>query len=106
QWPIRETGAVAGFIDVVGKRAYRYGTNQAAQRIEIPAQLREPEKQALDGLAEVLADQDDALLEKLIEDVEPTASELYQHLHKDQASGTIVEVFFGSAAREIGRAHG
>src|ERR1019366_1029078 len=102
QWPIRETGAVAGFIDVVGKRAYRYGTNQAAQRIEIPAQLRDPEKQALDGLAEVLADQDDALLEKLIEDVEPTASELYQHLHKDQASGTIVEVFFGSAARGQG----
>jgi elongation factor G len=102
QLPIRENDVVAGYIDVVSKRAYRYGTNQAAERIEIPAQLRDPEKQALDGLAEVLADQDDALLEKLIEEVEPTAAELYQHLHKDQASGTIVEVFFGSAARGQG----
>ncbi len=102
QLPIRENEAVVGYIDVVSKRAYRYGANQAAERIEIPAQLRDPEKHALDGLAEVLADQDDTLLEKLIEDVEPTASELYQHLHKDQASGTIVEVFFGSAARGQG----
>ena len=102
QLPIRENEAVVGYIDVVSKRAYRYGANQAAERIEIPAQLRDPEKHALDGLAEVLADQDDALLEKLIEEVEPTASELYQHLHKDQASGTIVEVFFGSAARGQG----
>lgn len=102
QLPIRENEAVVGYIDVVSKRAYRYGANQAAERIEIPAQLRDPEQHALEGLAEVLADQDDTLLEKLIEDVEPTAGELYQHLHKDQASGTIVEVFFGSAARGQG----
>ena len=60
--------------------------------MEIPSNLRDPEKQALDGLAEVLADQDDALLEKLIEEVAPTSAELYQQLRKDQASGTIVEV--------------
>ena len=102
QLPIRENDAVVGYIEVVSGRAYRYGANQAAERIEIPPQLRDPEKHALDGLAEVLADQDDALLEKLIEEVEPTASELYQHLRKDQASGTIVEVLLGSAARGQG----
>ena len=100
--PIRENDAVVGYIEVVSGRAYRYGANQAAERIDIPPQLRDPEKHALDGLAEVLADQDDALLEKLIEEVEPTASELYQHLRKDQASGTIVEVLLGSAARGQG----
>ncbi|HUB64248.1 MAG TPA: elongation factor G [Methylocella sp.] len=102
QLPIREGDAVVGYIEVVSGRAYRYGNNQAAERIEIPPQLRDPEKHALDGLAEVLADQDDALLEKLIEEVEPTASELYQHLRKDQASGAIVEVLLGSAARGQG----
>ncbi len=102
QLPIREGDAVTGYIDVVSGRAFRYGANQGAEPIEIPAQLRDPEKQALDGLAEVLADQDDALLEKLIEEVAPTAAELYQQLRKDQASGTIVEVLFGSAARGQG----
>jgi elongation factor G len=102
QLPIRENETVTGYIDVVSGRAFRYGANQAAERIEIPPQLRDPEKHAFEGVAEVLADQDDALLEKLIEEVEPTATELYQHLRKDQASGTIVEVLLGSAARGQG----
>jgi elongation factor G len=102
QLPIREGDAVVGYIEVVSGRAYRYGANQAAERIEIPAQLRDPEKHALEGLAEVLADQDDALLEMLIEEVTPTPDELYQHLRKDQASGKIVEVLLGSAARGQG----
>jgi elongation factor G len=102
QLPIREGDAVTGYIDVVSGRAYRYGANQAAEPIEIPSQLRDPEKQALDGLAEVLADQDDALLEKLIEEIAPTSAEIYQHLRKDQASGTIVEVLLGSAVRGQG----
>jgi elongation factor G len=53
-------------------------------------------------LTEVLADQDDALLEKLLEDVTPTSDELFQHLRKDQASGAIVEVLFGAAGRGNG----
>lgn len=100
--PIREKDAVVGYVEVVSGRAFRYGANQANERIEIPAQLRDPEKHALEGLAEVLADQDDALLEKLIEEVEPSPSELYQHLRKDQTSGTIVEVLLGSATRGHG----
>jgi elongation factor G len=98
QLPIREGDVLAGYIDVVREQAYRYGTNQDTQPIELPASLKEPEKEALDGLTEVLADQDDALLEKLIEEVAPTSAEIYQHLRKDQASGTIVEVLIGSAA--------
>jgi elongation factor G len=102
QLPIREGDVVTGYVDVVSGRAYRYGANQGAEPIEIPSQLRDPEKQALDGLAEVLADHDDALLEKLIEEVAPTSTELYQQLRKDQASGMIVEVLLGSAARGQG----
>ncbi|MBO0732716.1 MAG: elongation factor G [Methylocapsa sp.] len=97
QLPVRQGDAVAGYVDVVRGQAYRYGTNQSAEAIDFPADLREPEKHALDGLAEVLADQDDALLEKLIEEIAPTPAEIYQHLRKDQAKGTIVEVLLGSA---------
>jgi elongation factor G len=98
QLPIREGDVVTGYVDVVREQAYKYGASQDAQPIELPASLQEPEKHAHDELTEVLADQDDALLEKLIEEVAPTSAEIYQHLRKDQASGTIVEVLIGSAA--------
>jgi elongation factor G len=42
------------------------------------------------------------LLEKLIEEVAPTSAEIYQHLRKDQAKGTIVEVLLGSALQGQG----
>jgi len=97
QLPLREGEAVTGYVDVVRSQAYRYRTNQTAEAIELPPDLREPEQHALDGLAEVLADQDDELLEKLIEEVAPTSAEIYQHLRKDQTKGSIVEVLLGSA---------
>lgn len=102
QLPIREGDSIIGYVDVVRERAFRYRTDQGSEAIELPSDLREHEKAAHDGLAEVLADQDDALLEKLLEEIEPTTTELYQQLHKDQASGTIVEVLLGSAARGQG----
>ena len=45
---------------------------------------------ALNKLVEVLADRDDALLEKVLEDVKPTTSEIYDDLRKDLAAGAVV----------------
>lgn len=102
QIPIQEGDAVVGFVDVVAERAYRYRTKQASELIELPSEMRESEREALAGLTEMLADQDDALMEKLLEDQTPTSAEIYQHLRKDQASGSIVEVLFGAAAHGHG----
>jgi elongation factor G len=97
QIPIREGEAVTGYVDVVRACAYRYGGSSNPDPAELPAGLRATEQDALAHLTEVLADQDDELLEKVLEDVEPTRDELYSQLRKDQASGTIVEVLVGSA---------
>lgn len=102
QLPIRAGDAVIGYIDVVTERAFRYGEKQAVEPIELPPQMRETEKEALTGLTEALADQDDELMEKLLEDETPTPDELFQHLRKDQAKGAIVEVLIGSASRGHG----
>jgi elongation factor G len=102
QIPIREDDAVVGFVDVVAERAYRYRAKQASELIELPSSMRAPEKEALAGLTEALADQDDALMEKLLEDEFPTSTEIYRHLRKDQAAGAIVEVLLGSAAQGHG----
>jgi elongation factor G len=58
--------------------------------------LRGQEQEALDKLVEVLADHDDALLEKVLEDVKPTPAELYADLRKDLAAGNVVEVLLGA----------
>ena len=102
QLPIRAGDAVIGYVDVVTERAFRYGEQQRVEPIELPPQMRETEKEALTGLTETLADQDDELMEKLLDDVTPTPDELYQHMRKDQAKGSIVEVLIGSASRGQG----
>ena len=101
QIPIREHDAITGYVDVVSERAYHY-CSEDSERVALPNELRAPEQEALAGLTEVLADHDDALLEKVIEDIAPTCDEIFATLHKDQASGTIVQVLFGAAARGHG----
>ncbi|HKH81052.1 MAG TPA: elongation factor G [Methylovirgula sp.] len=101
QMPIRENDAVTGYIDVVSERAYRY-CGQDSELVSLPSDMREREQKALAGLTEVLADHDDALLEKVLEDIVPTSDEIFATLHKDQASGTIVQVLIGAGARGHG----
>jgi elongation factor G len=101
QMPIRENDAVTGYVDVVSERAYRYCA-QDSELVGLPNDMREGEQQALAGLTEVLADHDDALLEKVLEDVVPSQDEIFATLHKDQASGTIVQILIGAGQRGHG----
>ena len=97
QVPIIHGEAVSGYVDVVSERAYRYRRGQPSELIQIPSEMADDEAEALNKLVEVLADRDDALLEKVLEDVKPTTSEIYNDLRKDLAAGAVVEVLLGSA---------
>ena len=102
QVPIREGEKVTGYVDVVSERAYLYRKGQPSELIQLPSHMEEREKEALTTLLEVLADRDDALLEKILEDVTPSTREIYDQLHKDQVSGAVVEVLLGSAENDNG----
>jgi elongation factor G len=102
QVPIREHSAVVGYIDVVSERAYRYRRGAASDRVDLPPDMAEREREARAGLVEVLADHDDALLEKLVEDIAPSATELYDRLRADEAAGTVGGVLLGAADRAWG----
>ena len=97
QVPIMDGEAVSGYVDVVSERAYRYRKGQASELIQIPSAMQDDEQDALNKLVEVLADRDDALLEKVLEDVKPTTEEIYRDLRKDLAAGAVIEVLLGSA---------
>ncbi len=96
QVPMTDQGRVTGYVDLVSARAYRYRSGQASEMMAAPSELRGQEQEALDKLVEVLADHDDALLEKVLEDVKPTPAELYADLRKDLAAGNVVEVLLGA----------
>ena len=83
QVPIMDGETVSGYVDVVSERAYRYRKGQASELIQIPSEMQDDEQEALNKLVEVLADRDDALLEKVLEDVKPTTAEIYDDLRKD-----------------------
>lgn len=102
QVPILEGDIVTGYIDLVHERAYRYRFGQPSELIPMPSRMLEREREARAGLLEILADHDDAILEKILDDIPLALGEIYPQLHKDQASGAIVEVLLGAAARENG----
>jgi elongation factor G len=102
QVPIRQPDAlgsetVAGVVDVISERAYRYRKGQPSELIQMPAEVRDREAEARNSLLEVLADHDDALLEKLLEDIQPSTDEIFAQLRRDQADDKVVEVLLGSA---------
>ena len=102
QVPIRDGDAVTGYIDLVHERAYRYRAGEPSELIEMPAHMLDREQEARAGLLETLADHDDLILEKILEDIPPRLDEIFPQLHKDQASGVIVEVLLGAAQRDNG----
>jgi elongation factor G len=98
--PIRAGDHVTGFVDVISERAYHYGTESAAT--VAPPDLAATEAEARAGLVEILADHDDALLEKLIEDQTVSSAEIYARLRQEQADRQVAGVLFGAADRGWG----
>ena len=100
--PIREGDNITGYVDLVSERAYRYEPGKASQLIKIPESVADREQEARQEMLEHLADFDDDLMERLLEDVIPPAEEIYQQLARDLAQDLIVPVMFGAAERDGG----
>jgi elongation factor G len=95
-------GSVSGYVDLVSERAYRYKPGEASDLIALPEDARDEERTIRAGLVEKLADFDDALLEQLLEDIEPSKPEIYRQLAQDLRRDLIVPVFLGAAQHDHG----
>ena len=102
QMPIFEGDTVTGYVDLMSERAYRYRKGQASELMQIPPAMLTEEQAALGRLVETLADNDDTLLEKVLEDVKPTPEELYRDMRKDLVAGAAIEVLVGAAEHAAG----
>lgn len=97
QIPIRTGEKITGFVDLVSERAFRWTPGKRSELVPLPAPVAEREQTARTDLLEAIADFDDELLEKLLEDVAPSADEIYAGLARDMQEDLIVPVFMGSA---------
>jgi elongation factor G len=97
QVPIRDGETVTGYVDVVSERAYRYRKGEPSDLIAVPVEMVDREKEVRAGLVEVLADHDDVLLEKVVEDIAPTSTEIFERLRQDHADGAVASCLLGAA---------
>ncbi|MGH7003937.1 MAG: GTP-binding protein, partial [Alphaproteobacteria bacterium] len=102
QVPIRNGEAVAGYVDLVSERAYKYKSGTASELIQMPADTKDRETEARQKLLESLSDFDDKLLEQLLEDSVPPKEDIYKHLTRTLQDDKIVPVFLGSAHNDGG----
>lgn len=102
QVPIREDGHVTGYVDVVSERAYRYRKGQPSELMRIPEAMLAREAEARAALVEALADHDDRLLEKVVENAVATPAEIFAALHADVTTGAMDPVLLGAAERQGG----
>jgi elongation factor G len=100
--PLVEGSHITGYVDLVAERAYHYELDKPSARIPLDTAAPEETDDARRTLLEKLSDFDDALLEKLLEDVVPDKSEVYRQLTKDLQEDLIVPVLIGAAEHEHG----
>jgi elongation factor G len=99
---VAKDNTITGYIDLVAERAYHYKLDQPSERIDLTQANGVGTEDARRTLLEKLSDFDDALMEKLLEDIIPDRAEVYKQLSKDLAEDLIVPVMIGAAEHQHG----
>lgn len=102
QYAIGRGAELVGYIDLVTEQAYAYREGAPSGQIDLPEEYREREQQARTEMLETLADFDDDLMEKLLEDEEPSPEEIVADLRKTLTADQVVPVFLGVAEQDKG----
>lgn len=102
QIPLRQNGIVVGSIDLALERAYVYREHAESEVTEIPGDEKAREIEARFSMLETLADHDDALMEELLEDIEPPRDQVFDDLSADLREGLVTPVLIGTADKSNG----
>jgi elongation factor G len=104
QLPIGEEKNFEGFVDLVGKEAYIYEKDESGKfrREEIPDELKNTAESKAQELIEMVAENDEQLMEIYFEKGELSSQELKEGLRKSIASRQFFPIFVSSALLNIG----
>lgn len=101
--PIGAEDNFDGVIDLLAMKAYGFSDNgRKIEEREIPAELNDQVEEYRTALIEAVAESDDELLIKYLEGEQLTDAEINDGVRNCIASGQLVPVFCGSAAKNIG----
>ncbi len=99
--PIGSADGFRGYIDVIEEHANVYEGGKAKE-VPIPPEMEGAEHSRRDALVEAAAEASDELMMKYLEGEEISDAEVGAALHKGTREGSVVPVFVGSAAKNIG----
>src|SRR5262249_18908551 len=102
QIPIWNGELIEGFVDLALERAFVYREHKASEVIDLDGGNLDREKEARFSMLEKLADHDDAVMEQLLEDIQPPRDAVFDDLARELREGLICPVLLGCAARENG----
>jgi elongation factor G len=104
QMPIGEEKGFKGVVDLVAMKAYTWAGDGDAQfsETDVPASLSDAARSAREALIEMVAEADDALMERFFDAGTLTQEELVGGLRSAIAAGKIAPLVCTSAAANIG----
>src|SRR5580698_5417283 len=102
QIPIWNGDLIEGFVDLALERAFVYREHKASEVVALEGGNLDREKEARFSMLEKLADHDDALMEQLLEDIQPPRDAIFDDLARELRESSICPVLLGSAVRENG----
>ena len=102
QLPIREGGKLLGYVDTIKLVAKNYSEKGEATETAIPDNMRPLAEEIHAALCEVIAESDDALMEKFFNGEEFTTEEILGGLKKAINSLSLAPVLVGSSYDNIG----
>ena len=102
QIPIWKDEIISGFVDLALERAFVYKEYAPSEVIDLAGEDASREKEARFTMLETLADHDDALMEQLLEDIEPPRDEVFDDLAAEVRERQVVPMLLGVASRSNG----
>ncbi|MDR2168052.1 MAG: elongation factor G [Clostridiales bacterium] len=104
QIPIGFEDSFVGLIDLMTMQAYTFGGDAGEEVIvgDIPADMLEAAQEARSNMIDAIADTDDNIAEKVIEEEEVSVLELKEALRRACINVDIIPVFCGSAYKKKG----
>lgn len=105
QLPIGASDTFTGVIDLITQQAIYWDVDEDGEKFryaEVPTDMIDQVKEYRNNLIEIVAESDDALLEKYFDGQELTEDEIISALRKSTINMDIVPVMCGSAYKNVG----
>jgi elongation factor G len=102
--PIGAEDEFKGVIEVLGQKAFKFAGDgsKGVEEMPLPAEMKDEVAAAREKLIEVIAESDDALMEKYLETMELSDAEIDAALPKAITSGQLVPAVVTSATKNVG----